>query len=178
MKDWCDGGFNRLAKPSWNPRKISTHVESLNMKSHHFAVALLAVFLTMTMSASQAEVIVTGAWVRATVPNQQTTGAFMQLVSKKDTTLVSVRSSIAGVVEVHEMKMENDVMRMRAVDGLKLPANQPVELKAGGYHLMMMDLKQQIKVGTEAQITLVFKNANGESETTYVHAPVALTKPK
>ena len=76
------------------------------------------------------------------------------------------------------MKMENDVMRMRAVDGLKLPANQPVELKSGGYHLMMMDLKKQLKVGTEAQITLVFKNAKGDSETTYVHAPVALTQPK
>jgi hypothetical protein len=134
--------------------------------------------MTMTTSISHAEVAVTGAWVRATVPNQQATGAFMQLMSKKDTTLVSARSDIAGIVEVHEMQMENDVMRMRAFDGLKLPANHPVELKSGGYHLMMMDLKKQLKVGTEAQITLVFKNANGESETTYVHAPVALTKPK
>jgi hypothetical protein len=134
--------------------------------------------MTMTTSISHAEVAVTGAWVRATVPNQQATGAFMQLMSKKDTTLVSARSDIAGIVEVHEMQMENDVMRMRAVDGLKLPANHPVELKSGGYDLMMMDLKKQLKVGTEAQITLVFKNANGESETTYVHAPVALTKPK
>lgn len=102
----------------------------------------------------------------------------MQLVSKKDSTLVSARSDIAGVVEVHEMKMENDVMRMRAVDRLRLPANQPVELKSGGYHLMLMDLKKQLKVGTEAQITLVFKNEDGQSETVYVHAPVALTKPK
>lgn len=150
----------------------------MNMKMHHSAIALVAACLTMAMSTSQAEVVVTGAWVRATVPNQQATGAFMQLVSKKDTMLVSARSDIAGIVEVHEMKMENDVMRMRAVDGLKLPANQPVELKSGGYHLMMMDLKQQLKVGTEAQITLVFKNAAGDSETTYVHAPVALIKPK
>lgn len=148
------------------------------MKNHQITVALLAACLTMATSVSHAEVIVTGAWVRATVPNQQATGAFMQLVSKKDTTLVSARSDIAGVVEVHEMKMENDVMRMRAVGGLKLPANQPVELKSGGYHLMMMDLKKQLKVGSEAQITLVFKDAKGESETTYVHAPVALTQPK
>ncbi|MBP9060837.1 MAG: copper chaperone PCu(A)C [Rhodoferax sp.] len=148
------------------------------MEKNHLAGALLASCMTMTTSISHAEVAVTGAWVRATVPNQQATGAFMQLMSKKDTTLVSARSDIAGIVEVHEMQMENDVMRMRAVDGLKLPANHPVELKSGGYHLMMMDLKKQLKVGTEAQITLVFKNANGESETTYVHAPVALTKPK
>ena len=145
---------------------------------NHMAGAILALSVTMTTSISQAEVVVTGAWVRATVVSQKATGAFMKLVSDNDVTLVSARSDIAGTVEVHEMKMENDVMRMRAVDGLKLPANQPVELKSGGYHLMMMDLKKQLKVGTEAQITLVFKNAKGDSETTYVHAPVALTQPK
>ena len=145
---------------------------------NHMAGAILALSVTMATSISQAEVVVTGAWVRATVVSQKATGAFMKLVSDNDVTLVSARSDIAGTVEVHEMKMENDVMRMRAVDGLKLPANQPVELKSGGYHLMMMDLKKQLKVGTEAQITLVFKNANGDSETTYVHAPVALTQPK
>lgn len=148
------------------------------MKKNQTIVALLFACGAVAASTSLAQVSVTNAWVRATVPNQQATGAFMQLVSKKDTTLVSARSDIAGVVEVHEMKMENDVMRMRAVDGLKLPANQPVELKSGGYHLMMMDLKKQLKVGTEAQITLTFKNSKGESETTYVHAPVALSQPK
>ena len=102
----------------------------------------------------------------------------MHLLSKKDTTLVSARYDIAGIVEVHEMKMENDVMRLRAVDGLKLPANQLVELKSGEYHFMMMDLQKQLKVGKEAQITLVCKNAKGDSETTYVHAPDALTQPK
>ena len=145
---------------------------------NHMAGAILALSVTMATSISQAEVVVTGAWVRATVVSQKATGAFMKLVSDNDVTLVSARSDIAGTVEVHEMKMENDVMRMRAVDGLKLPANQPVELKSGGYHLMMMDLKKQLKVGTEAQITLVFKNAKGDSETTFVHAPVALTQPK
>jgi copper(I)-binding protein len=150
----------------------------MKMKKNHIAAAFFAACLTLAMSTSQAQVAVTGAWVRATVPSQQATGAFMQLVSEKDTTLISARSDIAGIVEVHEMKMENDVMRMRAVDGLKLPANQPVELKSGGYHLMMMDLKKQLKVGAEVQITLVFKNAKGDSETIHVHAPVALTQPK
>ena len=145
---------------------------------NHMAGAILALSVTMATSISQAEVVVTGAWVRATVVSQKATGAFMKLVSDNDVTLVSARSDIAGTVEVHEMKMENDVMRMRSVDGLKLPANQLVELKSGGYHLMMMDLKKQLKLGTEAQITLVFKNAKGDSETTFVHAPVALTQPK
>ena len=129
-------------------------------------------------AAAHAQVTVKDPWIRATVPQQKATGAFMQLSAAQDTRLVEAKSPVAGTVEIHEMKMENDVMRMRAVDGLKLPANQPVELKSGGYHLMMMDLKKQLKVGTEAQITLTFKNAKGESETTYVHAPVALSQPK
>jgi copper(I)-binding protein len=147
------------------------------MKRNKLTVAFLAGCTTMVISTSQAQVAVTGAWVRATVPNQQATGAFMRLVSKKDTILVSAHSEDAGIVEVHEMKMENDIMRMRAVDGLRLPANQAVDFKSGGYHLMMMNLKKQLKVNTEAQITLVFKNTDGESETTLVRAPVVLQYP-
>lgn len=102
----------------------------------------------------------------------------MRMASKKDTKLISANSDAAGVVEVHEMSMEKDIMRMRPVVGLQLQANKPLELKAGGYHLMMMDLKKQLKAGFEVQISLVFQNANGERETVYVHAPVALNKPK
>lgn len=132
----------------------------------------------MAASTAQAQVTVTEQWVRATVPNQQATGAFMRLISRKDTKLISASSDSAGVVEVHEMTMDKDIMRMRPVDGLRLPAGQSIELKAGGYHLMMMDLKKQIKMGFEVQITLVFQNADGERETIYVHAPVALRKPQ
>ena len=77
----------------------------------------------------------------------------MRMASKKDTKLISANSDAAGVVEVHEMTMEKDIMRMRAVDGLQLAAGKPLELKAGGYHLMMMDLKKQLKVGFEVQIS-------------------------
>lgn len=143
-----------------------------------FSLSLFIPAIVMAASTAQAQVTVTEQWVRATVPNQQATGAFMRLTSRKDTKLISASSDSAGVVEVHEMTMDKDIMRMRPVDGLRLPAGQSIELKAGGYHLMMMDLKKQIKMGFEVQIALVFQNADGERETIYVHAPVALRKPQ
>ena len=72
-------------------------------------VIFFSIFLVFATS-SRAQVTATKAWARATVPNQQSTGAFMHLVSKTDTALVSARSDIAGIVEVHEMTVENDVM--------------------------------------------------------------------
>jgi len=146
-------------------------------KLFEFSVYTLIPLIALSASAAQAQVTITEAWVRATVPNQSATGAFMRMASKKDTKLISANSDAAGVVEVHEMSMEKDIMRMRPVVGLQLQANKPLELKAGGYHLMM-DLKKQLKAGFEVQISLVFQNANGERETVYTHAPVALNKPK
>lgn len=112
-----------------------------------------------------AQVTVEGPWVRATVPQQKATGAFMQLSAQQDMRLVEVRSSAAAVVEIHEMKMENDIMRMRAVSGLDLPAGKTVELKPGGYHVMLIDLKQQIKDGDVVPITLVLEGKDKKRET-------------
>jgi copper(I)-binding protein len=147
-------------------------------KPYRFSVYILIPLIALLASASQAQVTVTEAWVRATVANQSATGAFMRLTSKKDAKLISANSDSAGVVEVHEMRMDNDIMRMRPIEGLQLQAGKSLDLKAGGYHLMMMDLKKQLKAGFEVQISLVFQNAKGERETVYVHAPVALNKPK
>ena len=118
-----------------------------------------------------AQVTVTDAWIRGTVPQQMATGAFMQLKSAKDVKLVEARSPIAGVVEIHEMKLENNVMRMRAVPELDLPAGRTVELKPGGYHVMLMDLKQQMKEGEVVPVTLVVESA-GKRETIEVKAKV------
>lgn len=136
----------------------------------------LVVFLG-TAAASQAQVIVKEPWVRSTVPGQQATGAFMQLTSRQDVKLVMASSPMAGVVAVHQMKMENDIMTMRPVVALALPAGQTVELKSGGYHLMMMDLKKQIKTGDEVSLTLVFEGAQGKRETVDVKAVAGLVRP-
>jgi copper(I)-binding protein len=105
-------------------------------------LSVSALFLALTVSLSaQAQVSVKDAWVRATVPQQKATGAFMQLQSAQDAKLVSAQSPVAGVVEVHEMAMDGGVMRMRAVPNLDLPAGKAIDLKPGGYHVMLMDLK-------------------------------------
>jgi periplasmic copper chaperone A len=120
--------------------------------------------------AGHAQVTVKDAWVRATVPQQQATGAFMQLTAARDAKLVSARSPVAGIVEIHEMAMVDNVMKMRAVPGLALPAGKAVDLKPGGYHVMLMDLKGQVKEGDVVPVTLVVEGMDGKRETLEVKA--------
>lgn len=108
--------------------------------------------------------------MRATVAQQKATGAFLQMKSKSDSRLVEARSPVAGVVEIHEMAMDGSVMKMRAVPGLDLPAGKSVELKPGGYHIMLMDLKGAIKAGDKVDLTLVFENSAKQRETVEVKA--------
>jgi periplasmic copper chaperone A len=119
-----------------------------------------------------AQTTVKDAWVRGTVPAQKATGAFMQITSAQGGKLVSAASPIAGTVEIHEMKMEGGVMKMGPVPGLALPAGQAVELKPGGYHVMLMDLKQPVKAGETVPLTLVVEGLDGKKETLEVKAPV------
>ena len=109
-----------------------------------------------------ATVDVQGGWVRQSVPGQSGTGAFMKLTAPTGTKLVGISTPAAGVAEVHEMKMEGDTMKMRELTGgLELPAGQTVELKPGGYHVMMMDLKGALAKGATVPFTLKFEDAKG-----------------
>ena len=119
-----------------------------------------------------AQTTVKDPWVRATVPQQQATGAFMQLTSAQGGKLVLAQSPVAGMVEIHEMAMEGNVMTMRAVAGLDLPAGKAVELKPGGYHVMLMDLKKPLKEGEAVPLTLVVEGKDGKRQTIEVKAPV------
>ena len=134
---------------------------------------------TMLSTAALAQTVeVKDAWVRATVQGQKASGAFMQLTAKDNAQLVSISTPVAGVAEVHEMKMEGDVMRMRAVQGgLQLPAGKTVQLKPGGYHVMLMDLKTPLLKDTTVPLTLVFKDSKGVQTTTELKVPVSLTAP-
>ena len=125
----------------------------------------------------QQPVQVTDAWVRATVPGQKGTGAFMKITAKEGTRLVGVSTPVAGVAEVHEMKMENDVMKMRALPALDLPAGKTVELKSGGNHVMLMDLKQPLAKDSTVPLTLVFKNARGVESRVELKVPVSVVAP-
>jgi len=127
---------------------------------------------------SHAQVIVMDPWVRGTVSAQKATGAFMQLKSAADVALVGAVSPVAGVTEVHEMRMDGSVMRMSALPRLDLPAGKVVDFKPGGYHVMLMDLKQALKDGDRVPMTLTFQDKAGKRFTVDVDAPVrALTAP-
>ncbi|MEL4180422.1 copper chaperone PCu(A)C [Roseateles sp. PN1] len=139
------------------------------LKSHIAKVLFGCALLVASLQAS-AQVDVSQAWVRATVAQQKATGAFLQLKAKSDSRLVEARSPVAGVVEIHEMAMDGSVMKMRAVPGLDLPAGKSVELKPGGYHIMLMDLKGAIKAGDKVDLTLVFENSAKQRETVEVKA--------
>ena len=120
-----------------------------------------------------ATVDVRDGWVRQSVPGQSGTGAFMKLTSPTGTKLVGISTPAAGVAEVHEMKMEGDTMKMRELSaGLDLPAGQTVELKPGGFHVMLMDLKGAVAKGTNVPLTLKFEDAKGVKTALDVTLPV------
>lgn len=141
----------------------------------------LAIFV-MAASAAIAQVSpqlpkVEGAWVRSSVPGQHGTGGFMRITAREPMQLVGVATPVAGVAEIHEMKMEGDVMRMRAVEKIELAPGKALELKPGGYHLMLMDLKQALKKDSVIPLTLVFRNAAGARVQMQLQVPVATQRP-
>jgi len=137
---------------------------------------LLALLMAATSHAQNLNV--QNAWVRATVQGQKATGAFMQITAPAASTLVSVSTPVAGVAEVHEMKMDGDVMRMRPLPkGLELPAGKAVQLKPGGYHLMLMDLKLPLQKDTTIPITLTLRDSKGVQSTQDLRVPVLSAAP-
>ncbi|WP_394788809.1 copper chaperone PCu(A)C [Rhodoferax sp.] len=121
---------------------------------------------------------VSNAWVRTSVQGQKATGAFMTLTAKEATKLVSISTPIAGVAEVHEMKMAGDVMKMRALPGgLDLPAGKAVSLTPGNYHIMLMDLKAALPKDSTVPMTLLFKDAKGAESKLELKLPVAVSAP-
>ncbi|MEY3782772.1 MAG: hypothetical protein RIS97_950, partial [Pseudomonadota bacterium] len=118
-------------------------LQKINTPSRVVLAMVFTAFLSLHAAAQNniADVAVKDAWVRATVPGQKGTGAFMSLTAKSDLRLVGASSAVAGIAEVHEMSMNGDVMQMRAVAGVDLPAGKTVALRAGGFHVMLLDLK-------------------------------------
>ena len=131
-----------------------------------------AACLVITLPAL-AQTSVKDPWVRGTVAQQKATGAFMTITNTGGGTLVAASSPVAGVVEIHEMTMDGTTMKMRALPkGLDLPAGKAVELKPGGYHVMLLDLKAPLKTGESVEINLVVEGQDGKKETVAVKAPV------
>jgi len=156
-----------------------TSIEEIRMLSRRLPLLSAAALAALLALPAAAQVAVTDAWIRGTVPGQKATGAFMQLTSLSDMALVGAASPAAKVVEIHQMRQEGGMMKMNAVDRVALPANKTVELKPGGYHIMMMDLTQPLRDGESIPLTLTFEDKAGKKQTVEVKAAVrALTAAK
>jgi len=105
-------------------------------------------------------VTVSGAWVRGTAGPQTATGAFMSIRSSKDVDLVGVESPAAKSASLHETAMSDGMARMRPVTKLRIAAGQYLELKPGGYHVMLDGLKTPLNKGTAVPVILVFEGSD------------------
>lgn len=126
------------------------------------------ILLLVLLCAGQAQaqsVIVKDAWIRGTVQGQSATGVFMELTGKSAVRLVGVTSPAAKIVEVHNMTMENGVMKMFPVAGVDVPAGKTVKLAPGGYHVMLMNLQKPLNAGDRVPLQLIFEAAGKKRET-------------
>jgi len=127
-------------------------------------VASLAVFLLFAGTAAAvaqiaASVEITNAWARATPAGAQNGAAYVTMQSPAGDRLTGVASRVAATAELHEMTMAGTVMKMREVDGVDLPAGKAVTLKPGGFHIMLLGLKQPLHPGDKVPLTLTFAKA-------------------
>jgi copper(I)-binding protein len=147
----------------------------MKFSKHLIATALATM---CAVSAFAQNVTVTDAWARATVQGQKATGAFMKITAKDNAKLVGVSSPVAGIAEIHEMKMDKDVMKMAALpNGLDLPAGKAVELKPGSYHVMLMDLKAPLTKDTAVPLTLTLQDAKGVKSNVELKVLVGMQPP-
>ncbi|HET8870919.1 MAG TPA: copper chaperone PCu(A)C [Aquabacterium sp.] len=160
------GSFNAAARLAAAFATGATLLIGAGLHSAHAAEAPQAA------EATSPAVKVEGAWIRATVKGQQGTGGFMDLTATRSMTLVGFETKVAKHAEVHEMAMDGNVMRMRALDALPLPAGTTVSLKPGSYHLMLMDLSRQLADGETVPVTLVLKSEDGKTVRQTVNVPV------
>jgi copper(I)-binding protein len=134
--------------------------------------ALAALLMGACALPAWAQVSASDAWTRATVPQQKVAGVFLKLQATADARLVEASSGAARAVEIHEMAMEGNVMKMRQIPGLDLPAGKPVDLKPGGHHLMLIDLKAPLREGEAVPLSLVVQGRDGRRESLEVKALV------
>jgi len=114
---------------------------------------------------------VTHLWAKATAPGQSVAAAYFDIASDAPAVLVQAESPAAKVVELHEMKLDGNVMKMRPVPRIELPPGKTVKLEPGGLHVMLIDIRQPLKVGERIPLTLVVE-AGGKTETLNVYADV------
>lgn len=132
--------------------------------------ALLGLSLLGLTAQASAQTVVEDAWVRATVPGQASTGAFLTLTASTDSKLLEAQSSVAKLVQIHQSSMKDDVMSMHEVTSVALPAGQPVVLDPSSYHIMLINLTAQVKEGDKVPLTLIVEDGKGVKQSIAVEA--------
>jgi copper(I)-binding protein len=127
--------------------------------------AVSAALFSFAAAAQAGQVEVKEAWARATPAKAENGAAYMTLVSPVPDRLVAASTPVAKKAELHLMSMEGGVMKMRQVSGVALPAGEPVVLKPGGYHIMLLGLTRQLEQGQTFPLTLTFENGGTQTVT-------------
>jgi copper(I)-binding protein len=128
-----------------------------------FGCGMLLGALAPVWAENAAEVVgVEAPYVRAVPPGQRNSAAFMRLHNGGDQAhaLTGARSPIAEAVELHTHMMRDGMMSMRPVERVDLPAREVVSLQPGGLHVMLIGLQQQLELGKEVPLTLVFEDGS------------------
>ena len=133
---------------------------------------ILVAVLVLCAGAAHASVTATEAWVRGTVPAQKTTGAFVTLHSSEGARLVGVTTPAAQSAEIHASEEKQGVMHMHALDSIDLPAGRPVELKPGGFHIMLVNLTRPLAAGEQVPLTFTVEDRRGKRTQVEVRAQV------
>jgi copper(I)-binding protein len=147
----------------------------MNLIKRFFSQRLFSLLsLTILLGACEANhgVAIMDNWVRANAPGQSVGAAYMTLLSAQDSTMIKAEADVAGAVEIHSMKMENGVMKMRMLEELPLKAGKTEKLAPGGFHLMLFDLKKPLTAGEVINFTLSFKDAAGNITKQQVTMPI------
>ena len=118
----------------------------------------LVVLIACPFAAHAADI--SDAWARSTVKGQTASAAYLTVTSATPARLVGVSSPVAATVQVHEMAMQGTTMKMRAVDAVELPAGKAVELRPGGLHVMLQDLRQALASGDRVPMILRIEGAD------------------
>ena len=134
--------------------------------------AALFLALAVASAAAHATVTATGAWVRGTVPAQKATGAFVTLTSSEGAKLVAVSTPAASSAEIHASESRGGIAHMHALDALPLPAGKRVELKPGGFHIMLFGLSRALAAGELVPLTLTVEDLRGKRTAIEVRAEV------
>ncbi|MEK7876115.1 MAG: copper chaperone PCu(A)C [Pseudomonadota bacterium] len=139
-----------------------------------FACAVATAFLIGPRAPALATdaISVSKPWVRATVAGQSVAGAYMDITAWSNAALVGAASPVAAKAELHTISMDGGVMKMRPLDKLDLPAGKTVNLKPGGYHVMLIDVRRELKAGERVPITLTVQDPHGARSTLKVDAEV------